>query len=147
MVEFILKVFSNKTLTVCILNQAVVLKYKFIFPLAILMLIPSLTIGQNIDIKVFNKTGYDLDSVSFDHFYLGNISRDSTVFISDIIEITMQGDVPLHRPFGIIEGKNRPFKLAPCGTKSKKKKVGIYAFDLFIYETENEYRLYWKKHE
>jgi hypothetical protein len=123
------------------------LKFKFILQLAILMLMPSLTTGQNIHVKVFNKTGYDLDSVSFDHFYLGNISRDSTVFISGIDEITMQGDVPLNRPFGLIEGKKRPFNLTPCGTKSKKKKEGSYAFDLFIYETGNEYRLYWKKHE
>jgi c-di-AMP phosphodiesterase-like protein len=123
------------------------LKFKFIFQLAVLMLIPALSIGQNIHIKVFNKTGYDLDSVSFNHFYLGNISKDSTVFLSDIKEITMQGDVPLHIPFGIIEGKKRPFNLTPCGTKSKKKKAGRYAFDIFIYETGNEYRLYWKKHE
>ena len=123
------------------------LKFKFIFPLAILMLIPSLTIGQNIQIKVFNKTGYDLDSVSFDHFYLGMISKDCTVFLSGIDVITMQGDVPLQRPFGIIEGKIRPFNLTPCGTKSEKKKAGSYAFDLCIYETGNEYRLYWKKHE
>ena len=76
---------------------------------------PSLSIAQNIQIKVFNKTGYNLDSVSFDHFYLGRISKDSSVFLS--------------------------------GIKSKKMKAGIYAFDLFIYETGNEYRLYWKKHE
>jgi hypothetical protein len=123
------------------------LKFKFLFQLAFLMLIPSLTIGQNVHIKVFNKTGYDLDSVSFDHFYLGRISKDSTVFLSGIDEITLQGDIPLHRPFGIIEGKKRPFKMTPCGTKSKKKKAGSYAFDLFIYETGNEHRLYWKKHE
>ena len=53
------------------------IKFKFIFPLAILILIPSLTIGQNIQIKVFNKTGYDLDSVLFGHFYLGKLSKDS----------------------------------------------------------------------
>ena len=111
------------------------------------MLIPSLTIGQNIHIKVFNKTGYNLDSVLFGHFYLGKLSKDSTVFLSGIDEITMQGDVPLHRPFGIIEEKKRPFNLTPCGTKSKKKKAGSYAFDLFINETGNEYLLYWKKHE
>jgi hypothetical protein len=130
-----------------ILNQVNMIKFKFIFPLAILMLIPSLTIGQNIQIKVFNKTGYDIDSVLFGHFYLGKLSKDSTVFLSGIDEITMQGDVPLNRPFGLIEGKKRPFNLTPCGTKSKKKKEGSYAFDLFIYETGNEYRLYWKKHE
>jgi hypothetical protein len=129
------------------LKQAIMPKFKFILQLAILMLTPALTIGQNIQIEVFNKTGYDLDSVSFDHFYLGMISKDSTVSLSGIDVITMHGDVPLNRPFGIIEGKKRPFNLTPCGTKSKKKNAGSYAFDLFIYETGNEYRLYWKKHE
>jgi hypothetical protein len=123
------------------------LKFKFIFQLAVLVLIPALSIGQNIKIKVFNKTGYNLDSVSFNHFYLGKISKDSTVFFSDIKEITMQGDIPLHRPFGIIEDKKRPHNLTKCGTKSRKVKAGRYAFDIFIYETGNEYRLYWKKHE
>ena len=128
-----------------ILNQANILKLTF--QLAILLIIPSLTTGQNVDIQVFNKTGYDLDSVLFGDFYLGKLNKDSTAFLSGIDEITMQGDVPLNRPFGLIEGKKRPFNLTPCGTKSKKKKEGSYAFDLFIYETGNEYRLYWKKHE
>lgn len=123
------------------------LKYKYYILFILLNALPSLLIGQNVEIKIFNKTGYNLDSVSFDHFYLGTIGKDSCVFRSDIDEITLQGDVPLHRPFGIIEGKIRPINLSPCGTKSKKKKVGRFEFDLFIYETGNEYRLYWKKHE
>ncbi|MFM7759088.1 MAG: hypothetical protein ACKO6J_09155, partial [Crocinitomicaceae bacterium] len=87
------------------------LKSKIIYQLAIFLLIPSLTIGQNIQIKIFNKTGYNLDSVSFDNFYLGKISKDSLVILSGIKEITMHGDVPLNRPFGLIEGKKRPFNL------------------------------------
>ena len=122
-------------------------KSKFILQLATLTLMPSMIIGQNIQVEVFNKTGYDLDSVLFDQFYLGKLSNDSTVILSGISEIVMQGDVPLRRPFGLIEGKKRPFNLTPCGTKSKKVKAGSYAFDIFIYETGNEYRLYWKKHE
>ena len=141
------RVFHRQKLGARILNQAIMLKFKFIFQFAILMLIPSMTIGQSINIQVFNKTGYDLDSVLFGHFYLGKLSKDSTVFLSGIDEITMHGDVPLNRPFGLIEGKKRPFNLTPCGTKSKKKKEGSYAFDLFIYETGNQYLLYWKKHE
>ena len=121
--------------------------FKYTFYLAILLLIPTFSIAQNIKITVFNKTGYNLDSVSFDHFYLGKISKDSTVFISGISEITMHGDVPLLRPFGIIKGKKRPVNLKECGTKSKKKKLGIYAFDILINESENQYLLYWKKHE
>ena len=119
----------------------------YTFYLAILLLIPTFSIPQNIKITVFNKTDYDLDSVSFDHFYLGKISKDSTVFISGISEITMHGDVPLIRPFGIIKGKKRPVYLKECGTKSKKKKSGIYAYDILINESENQYQLYWKKHE
>ena len=101
------RVFHRQKLGARILNQAIMLKFKFIFQFAILMLIPSMTIGQSINIQVFNKTGYDLDSVSFDHFYLGKISKDSTVFISGISEITMQGDVPLYLPFGIIKEKKK----------------------------------------
>lgn len=38
----------------------------------------------------------------------------------------------------------------PCVTRlvaSILYQATIYAFDLFKYETGNEYRLYWKKHE
>jgi hypothetical protein len=123
------------------------LKLKILFQLSVLTIIPSLLFGQNIKLTVFNKTGYNLDSVSFGRFQLGKINKDSCVFLSDIDEIIIQGDVPLHRPFGIIKGKRRLFNLSPCSTKSTKKKSGSYAFDIYIYETKKEYRLYWKKHE
>ena len=128
-------------------NQAIMLKFKFKFQLAVLILIPELSISQNIHIKVFNKTGYNLDSVSFDHFYLGKLCKDSSVFISGIAEMTMQGDVPLHRPFGIIEDKKRLHNLTKCGTKSMKVKEGSYAFDVFIKDRGYDYLLYWKRHE
>jgi hypothetical protein len=109
--------------------------------------IPSLTHAQNINLTVFNKTGYDLDSVSFHHYNLGKIGKEDTIFLSDLNELVMQGNVPLHRPFGIIQGKKRPNNLKPCGTKSRKEKAGSYAFDLLIYENGEEYRFYWQKHE
>jgi hypothetical protein len=78
---------------------------------------------------------------------LGNITKDSSVIFSNINEITLLGGVPLHRPFGLIEGKKRPLNLTPCGTKSNKKNEGIFVFDILIYEYGGEYRLYWRKHE
>ena len=123
------------------------LKNKAVFYFVFSLLFQSGLIGQNINLVVFNKTGYNLDSVSFNHIELGNITKDSSVVFSNINEITLLGDVPLHLPFGIIEGKKRPLNLTPCGTKSKKKKEGIFVFDILIYETEGEYRLYWRKHE
>lgn len=123
------------------------LKYKHYILFVILNELPSILIGQNIQLSIYNKTGYTLDSVSFDHYFLGKIDKDSCVFLSGIDEIIMQGNVPLYQPFGLIEGKNRPNKLRTCGTKSKKKNTGSLAFDISIYEVENNYRLYWKKHE
>jgi hypothetical protein len=123
------------------------LENKAILYLLFSFLFPSGLIGQNINLVVFNKTGYTLDSVSFNNIELGNITKDSSVIFSNINEIIMLGDVPLHLPFGIIEGKRRPLNLTPCGTKSKKKKEGIFVFDILIYEYGGEYRLYWRKHE
>lgn len=119
---------------------------KLLFGLTLSLLTTTLALGQHINIKVYNKTGYEIDSVTFDQIQLGNLKKDTVVFIYSINELTMQGDVPLNRPFGIIEGKKRPTQLKPCSTKSKKKKTGAYAFDICLYETDSYYRLYWKKH-
>jgi len=128
------------------MNQTMRLKLNLFFLLFFSVPLSSLLLGQGVCIKVYNKTGYDLDSLSFDHFYLGLLRKDSTVLISEIEEIIMQGELPLHRPFGIIEGKSRQNKMLKCSTKSKKNKSGYYEFDLFIFETNNDYRLYWRKH-
>ncbi len=123
------------------------MKNKIIFCFFISLVLPPFSFSQNLGIEVFNKTGYNLDSVSFYNIKIGNITQDSSVVHTDLDEITFLGDLPLHLPFGLIEGKKRPMNLTPCGTKSKKKKEGFYQFDILIYEIENEYRLYWKKHE
>jgi hypothetical protein len=123
------------------------LKNKAVFYLVFSLLFPSGLMGQNINLVVFNKTGYNLDSISFCKIEIGNITQDSSVVLTDLDEITFLGDLPLHLPFGLIEGKKRPMNLTPCGTKSKKKKEGFYQFDILIYEYGGEYRLYWRKHE
>jgi hypothetical protein len=120
---------------------------KVILYSAIIVFSSSLTFGQNITVITFNKTGYDLDSVSFYNNFLGDIPKDSSVVLSSLNEIVMQGDVPLHRPFGSIDEKMRPLNLLECGTKSMEKYEGVFMFDILIYEIGNEYRLYWRKHE
>lgn len=69
-------------------------KYNFIFQLAVLIFIPSLTFNQNMHIRIFNKTGYNLDSVWFENYNLGKIDKDSSVFLSGIYEFTVQNEVP-----------------------------------------------------
>ena len=40
--------------------------------------------GQNLRIKLNNKTGFDLDSVSFGEKYFGVIKKDSSIIFFDV---------------------------------------------------------------
>jgi hypothetical protein len=120
---------------------------KGIFMLAVMYMMPLFSIAQKIEITVYNKTGYDIDSVSFQKISFGKILKDSSSYLADIKQIYMLGELPMLRPTGIISGKKRPINLKECGTKSRIVKSGTFAFDICIYEIENEHRLYWRKHQ
>ncbi len=101
------------------------LENKAILYLLFSFLFPSGLIGQNINLVVFNKTGYTLDSVSFNNIELGNITKDSSVIFSNINEIIMLGDVPLHLPFGIIEEKKKTLEINSLWNEIKEKERRI----------------------
>lgn len=102
--------------------------------------------AQGLTLTLYNKTGYDLDSVSVHDIYFGNILKDQSKSIRDVDELVFQGLVPLFRPSAIIQGKQLRRVMAPCSTKSKKKQRGSYAFDILLYERGEELRMYWGVH-
>ena len=120
---------------------------KGVFLLAVLYMMPLFSLAQITEITVYNKTGYDIDSVSFQNIGFGKIIKDSSSSLADIKQIYMLGELPMLRPTGIISGKKRHINMKECGTKSRLVKSGTFAFDICIYEIENEYRLYWRKHQ
>lgn len=102
--------------------------------------------AQALRITLYNKTGFDLDSVLFEKRFIGDIRKDSTAVLTSLRSFTMQGMVPLFRPYAHIKGKDGPSLLDPCATRSRKVKTGTYAYDILFYEDEHGYRLYWEKH-
>jgi hypothetical protein len=105
------------------------------------------THAQKLSLTITNKTGYHLDSLLFDQYYLGALPNDSSLIYTECHKLIMQSELPLHLPVAHIGGKPRRIALAPCSTKSVMVKSGNYAFDILIYETGDRYRLYWKKSE
>jgi hypothetical protein len=112
-----------------------------------LLLCSGLCAGQALHITLYNKTGYDLDSLVFEKQVLGSLRKDSTLELWSQRSFTLQGMVPPFRPYAHIKGKENPKMLSPCGTKSRQVKSGTYAFDILFYEDEHGYRLYWEKHK
>ena len=102
--------------------------------------------AQDLALTLYNKTGFDLDSVMVHDLYFGKILKDQSKSIGDIDELVFQGLVPLFHPSAIIQGEQLRRVMAPCTTKSKKKQRGSYAFDILLYERGEELRLYWGVH-
>lgn len=103
--------------------------------------------AQGLTLTLYNKTGFDLDSVSVHDIYFGNILKDQSKSIRDVDELVFQGLVPLFHPSAIIQGEQLRRVMAPCTTKSKKKQRGSYAFDILLYEMDEELRIYWGVHD
>jgi hypothetical protein len=100
--------------------------------------------AQSLRIEIFNRTGYDLDSVYMDYNYVGSIKKDSSVLVLDCKEIVMDSGMPIGRPEGIIKNKvktSEPQYL--CGTEIYSVKEGDFKFDIKIMEEASNYRLYW----
>lgn len=103
--------------------------------------------GQNLKIKIYNKTGFDLDSVTIGDKYVGFIKKNSFVLISDCKELLIQAGTPLHSD-GIIKGKTKNtelWRIEACGIKNVKQ--GHFKFDIKVKENEFGYRLIWYKHK
>ena len=111
------------------------------------------TIGvrpHGLQITIFNKTPYDLDSVYIGNRYAGQIKKDSSIIVNSCKELEfgyfeMQGLVPTSRPVAIIEGKRHP------GQKEKGKNVytvtsGYYWLDICPSTNGKKYSFSWKTH-
>lgn len=121
-----------------------VMKSKLARMILLFMLFSVETPAQHLHITLYNKTGFDLDSLLFEKHFVGDIRNDSALVLTSLRSFIMQGMVPLFRPYAHIEGKEHPQLLSPCGTRSRKVKSGTYVFDILFYEDEHGYRLYWE---
>jgi hypothetical protein len=103
-------------------------------------------IGQQLKIKVYNKTGFDLDSVKIFSTQLLGLKNGDSVWIRGCKELIIANQLPLKNPSGLIFGKKQFPVLSKCGTKSRKIESGFFYFDIILHERADGYQLRWREH-
>ena len=104
--------------------------------------------AQRLKIELFNKTGYNLDSVSMGSEGLAKIKKDSSVTIHGIKEISTLGGLPIGIANGRIYEKKRDTRfMGMCGTGNKTVRKGHLQFDIIMVDGENGYRLLYRSHK
>lgn len=104
--------------------------------------------SQHLKIELFNKTGYNLDSVSMGNEGFAKIKKDSSVTIHGIKEISTLGGLPIGTANGRIYEKKRDTRfIGICGTGNKTVRKGRLQFDIIMVDGENGYRLLYRSHK
>ena len=113
-----------------------------------LLSVSQISFGQHLKIELFNKTGYNLDSVSIGNEGFVKIKKDSSAVIYGIKEISMMGALPIGTANGKIYEKKRDARfLGICGTGNKSVHKGYFKFDIIMVDGENGYRLFYQSHK
>jgi len=99
--------------------------------------------SQKLEIRISNKSGYDLDSLFFENNYLGSLKNDSVINIINIDKFIIQSQCPLFRPSAKVQGKKMRVVHAPCSTKSYTVNTGQYSFEIHSWEDELGLGFYW----
>ena len=116
----------------------------FVFP----FLLYQIGYGQNLQIKIYNKTGYDLDSISIGDTYVGLIKKHSSKIVLECKFLDLQDGRPYGLPNGIAKGltKDTSWLIPFCSTGLKSVTTGKFKFDITLNAGKEGYRLYWRKH-
>lgn len=128
-------------------NRKGIMVIGFVIISILLLSVYFLFFFQNLKIIVFNKAGYDIDSLKLDNKFF-HISKGDSLIIDNCNSLSMQNDLPFGLPQASIRGKNKyTFKLFFCGTGVEKIKNRVCKFDITISEDSNFYKLYWQAHK
>lgn len=106
--------------------------------------------SQTLQLKINNKTGYDVDSIELSCKYIGLVNKDSFVTIKDCNEMTTIYGSPFGYTTGSIKGKNKSLKTPRplCGKMPgdiSKVTEGKFEYDILLFEDETGYTLIYQQ--
>lgn len=124
--------------------------FKRIFFLSLLLCSIAVTyfyfFSARIQVEVYNKTDFDIDSLKIEDKYYEITKRKSIVI--NCRKLTIQDNLPFGTPEGIIKNMQRDTITYPlCGTGIEKIKSGKYKFDIEAEIGKDYYKLNWKEHK
>lgn len=90
--------------------------------------------SQNLKIKLYNKTGYEIKNLTFERKALGNLKNNGSVSLTlDSLEFYKSSQVPFNCPVGKIDKiKLEVLNMMTLAEYFEVKKEGEYEFDIFI---------------
>lgn len=104
--------------------------------------------GQELKIQIFNKTGFDVDSIYIGDKVINQIKCNDSIWVLDCKSLVIQDGVAWSYAGGNIKSKTRDKKPpGHCGTGIKTVNSGNYFFDLILIEGENRFRIYYENHK
>lgn len=102
--------------------------------------------SPRIQIEVYNKSDFDIDSLNIDDkFY--KIPKQKSLIIN-CRKLTIQDNLPFGTPNGIIKNMQQdtiPYIL--CGTGVEEIRCGKYKFDIKAFIGKDYYMLNWAEHK
>ena len=116
-------------------------KPKFILKLLIVsfLLLNTVLSGQNIIIKIHNKTGYKIDSLIVSTQFIGTLENDSISEAIHYEKFNFDSGMPYEGIFGIIgEKRLKNAWWSWCGTERSTEYRGEYTFELSIQRYEDK---------
>ncbi|NBA73986.1 hypothetical protein GOQ04_00390 [Emticicia sp. ODNR4P] len=99
------------------------------------------------EIIVYNKTGYQLDSLEFEEHYF-QLQPNDSIIIKNCKSFSMQDDLPFGFPQAKIKGisvKKPPFFI--CGAGISKILHGTYQYDIILIKNVDFPFLIWQNHK
>lgn len=104
-------------------------------------------IGQNLSVKIYNKTGNDIDSLIVGEVIIGHISKDSATLYLSFTNFHFDSGYPYENIKGIVQNKSlKQLNWSRCGTERYTKAEGTYAFDLTTKIHDGKIYLYLNHH-
>ena len=115
--------------------------------LIILCLTPLFSFGQ-IEVTIYNHTGYDVDSFQLENMYIGKLAKDDSIIVNSLSKLSIQDDLPFANVNAIIPKiKKRKRAYTWCGTGIWKATKGDFKYSITLVEKDNSYSIWWGKHK
>ncbi|WP_133524983.1 hypothetical protein [Flavobacterium sp. 245] len=101
---------------------------------------------SRLQIEVYNKTDFDIDSLNIEGKFYKIQKRKSLVI--DCEKLSIQDNLPFGTPDGIIKNMQRDtISYFLCGTGVEEIKSGKYKFNIEAFIGKDYYKLYWSEHK
>jgi hypothetical protein len=102
---------------------------------------------SSIQIEIFNKTNFDIDSLNINgKFY--KLKKQKTLIIKDCKKLSIQDNLPFGPPVAVIKNMKRdttPVFL--CGAEIDEVENGNYKFNIEALVENHSYILFWTEHK